>query len=284
MIVGLDHVVVLVNDIEAGIAGYRALFGRAPSWRAQGDGSATAIFTLTNMSLELMAPSGEGNASDRARAVLDQQGEGLASLAFEVADIAKAHRRLARLGLSPEDIADGQSRDLATGATISWKRTRAAAAFTHGTRMFFLQRAERLPLSAEIAPAPIDALDHVVVATPDPDRAAALYGARLGLDMALDRTNPDWGARLMFFRCGDLVVEVLHRLTEGKGDGPDRVWGLSWRTADIVATQARLRQAGLDVSEVRSGRKPGTQVVSLRTGTFGVPTLVIQQGQRPPDS
>jgi catechol 2,3-dioxygenase-like lactoylglutathione lyase family enzyme len=284
MIVGLDHVVVLVSDIEAGIAGYRALFGRAPSWRAQGDGSATAIFTLANMSFELIAPAGEGSAGDRVRAALDQQGEGLASLAFEVEDIAKAHRRLARLGLSPEDIADGHSRDLASGAAISWKRTRAAAASTHGIRMFFLQRADRLPLSAGIAPAPIDALDHVVVATPDPDRAAALYGARLGLDMALDRTNPDWGARLMFFRCGDLVVEVLHRLKDGKGDGPDHVWGLSWRTADIVATQARLRQAGLDVSDVRGGRKPGTQVVSLRTGTFGVPTLVIQQGQRPPDA
>ena len=43
---------------------------------------------------------------------------------------------------------------------------------------------------------------------PDPERAAALYGARLGLDMALDRSHPDWG-RLMFFRCGDLIVEVV---------------------------------------------------------------------------
>ena len=53
-------------------------------------------------------------------------------------------------------------------------------------------------------------MDHVVVSTPDPERAAALYGARLGLDMALDRSHPDWG-RLMFFRCGDLIVEVTHR-------------------------------------------------------------------------
>ena len=42
------------------------------------------------------------------------------------------------------------------------------------------------------------------------ERAAALYGARLGLDMALDRSHPDWG-RLMFSRCGDLIVEVTHR-------------------------------------------------------------------------
>ena len=60
-------------------------------------------------------------------------------------------------------------------------------------------------------------MDHVVVSTADPERAAALYGARLGLDMALDRSHPDWG-RLMFFRCGDLIVEVVHR----PGKEPDR--------------------------------------------------------------
>lgn len=279
MITNLDHVVVLVHDLDAGIASYKTLLGREPSWRAQSDGAATAIFTLTNMSIELMAPVGAGGTSDRVRAALDRQGEGLASFAFEVDDIARAHRRLARLGLDPEEIADGESRDV-KGSTISWKRTRASAESTHGIRMFFIQRNEPLARSPEISPAPIDALDHIVVATPDPDRAAALYGARLGLDMRLDRTNPEWGARLMFFRCGDLVVEIVHRLKDGKGDGPDRVWGLSWRVADIEATRARLLGAGVDVSDVRDGRKPGTRVFTVKSGTCGVPTLVIQQGAR----
>ena len=44
---------------------------------------------------------------------------------------------------------------------------------------------------------------------------AAFYGARLQLDMALDRSHPEWGARLMFFRCGDLIVEVAHDLKQG---------------------------------------------------------------------
>ena len=277
MITNLDHVVVLLRDLEAGIASYRTLFGREPSWRTDNDGAATAIFTLTNMSLELMAPSGEGGTGDRVRAALDKQGEGLASFAFAVDDIAKAHRRLARLGLAPEEISDGASRDV-NGGTLSWKRTRASAESTHGIRMFFIQRNEPFTQSPEISSAPIDALDHVVVATPDPDRAAALYGARLGLDMRLDRTNPDWGARLMFFRCGDLVVEIVHRLKDGKGDGPDKVWGLSWRVADIETTRTRLHGAGVDVSDIRDGRKPGTRVFTVKSGTCGVPTLVIQQG------
>ncbi len=93
---------------------------------------------------------------------------------------------------------------------MSWKRTRAATEATRGVRMFFLELAQERPHSLPAAAAPVTALDHVVIATGDPERAAALYGARLGLDMALDRSHPDWG-RLMFFRCGDLIVEVVHR-------------------------------------------------------------------------
>lgn len=282
MITGLDHAVVLVRDIEAGVAGYQTLLGRAPAWRAQSNGAATAIFVLDNTSLELMAPAGEGEAADRVRAALDKQGEGLASLAFGVDDIAKAHHRLTRLGLVPEEISDGMSKDLASGSTITWKRTRASADSTHGIRLFFLQRAERLPRSEVTAAASVVALDHLVIATPDPERIAALYGARLGLDMKLDRTIAALQTRFLFFKTGGLVFEVIHRTKDGRGDGPDKIFGVSWRVADIEAARTRLQQAGLDVSEPREGRKPGTRVFTVRTGTFGVPTIVIQQGQREP--
>ncbi len=122
-------------------------------------------------------------------------------------------------------------------------------------------------------------MDHVVVSTSDPERAAALYGARLGLDMALDRSHPDWG-RLMFFRCGDLIVEVTHRPgkpVDGAQDKlPDKLRGLCWRVADIDATHARLTSAGVDVSEIRNGRKPGTRVMTVRNSTCSVPTLLVQ--------
>lgn len=278
MITGLDHVVVLVRDIEAAVTGYQTLFGRAPAWRAQSSGAATAIFVLDNTSVELMAPTGEGEAADRVRAALDKQGEGLASLAFSVDDIAKAHHRLTRLGLAPDDISDGTSTDLASGRMLTWKRTRAAAEFTHGIRLFFLQRTERPARSPEIASAAVSLLDHLVIATPDPERTAALYGARLGLDMKLDRTVAALQTRFLFFRTGGLVFEVIHRFKDGRGDGPDKIFGVSWRVADVEATRTRLQQAGLEVSELREGRKPGTRVFTVRTGTFGVPTIVIQQG------
>ncbi|HKW95026.1 MAG TPA: VOC family protein, partial [Methylomirabilota bacterium] len=104
MIVALDHVVIAVRDLDAASAAYQTLLGRRPSWRAtaQGGGAETALFQLANMAVELIAPSGNGATAERLRALLDAHGEGLASLAFAVEDVERAHRRLARLGLEPE--------------------------------------------------------------------------------------------------------------------------------------------------------------------------------------
>ena len=276
MITGLDHVVILVGDIAAGAVAYQTLFARAPAWRNAGEGAERVLFTLDNMTLELMSPDGEGAAANRIRAVMAEQGEGLASICFRTGDIAKMHRRLDRLTLKPEPVAEAESRDATSGATLSWKRTRAATEATRGVRMFFLELAKERPLSVRTIPASVTAMDHVVVSTADPERAAALYGARLGLDMALDRSHADWG-RLMFFRCGDLIVEVVHRPGKDTDTRHDRLWGLSWRVADIDATRARLVSAGVDVSDVRTGRKPGTRVATVRNSTCGIPTLLVER-------
>lgn len=279
MITGLDHVVILVGDIAAGEAAYKTLFARTPAWRNSGDGADRVLFTLDNMTLELMAPSGEAGNAERIRAVMAEQGEGLASICFRTNDIAKMHRRLDRLTLRPEPIAEAESRDTTSGATLSWKRTRAATDTTRGVRLFFLELAKERPLSVRTSPASVTAMDHVVVATADPERAAALYGARLGLDMALDRSHPDWG-QLMFFRCGDLIVEVVHRPGKDTDAARDRLWGLSWRVADADATRARLVSEGVEVSEVRTGRKPGTRVLTVRSATCGIPTLLVERTAR----
>jgi hypothetical protein len=48
----------------------------------------------------------------------------------------------------------------------------------------------------------------------------------------------------------------------------------------IEATRARLVAAGIDVSDVRTGRKPGTRVLSIRNGTCGIPTLLVERTAR----
>lgn len=281
MITGVDHIVVLLEDVKSGTAAYEALLGRAPSWRNSGNGAERVLFTLDNVSLELMAPQGSGAEAERIRDAIKASGEGLASICFRVSDIGQMHRRLDRVALKPEPVAEVDSRDSVSGATLRWKRTRAATELTRGVRMFFLEPSGERPPSAQTVPTTVFGLDHVVIATSDSERAAALYGARLGLEMALDRTHADWG-QLMFFRCGDLIVEVVRRPGAGGDQLHDRLWGLSWRVADIDAVRARLVGSGIDASEVRDGRKPGTRVVSVRSGTCGINTLFLQAAPRGP--
>jgi catechol 2,3-dioxygenase-like lactoylglutathione lyase family enzyme len=276
VITGLDHIVVLLEDIKAGTAAYETLLGRAPSWRNSSDGAERVLFTLDNMTLELMAPSGFSVAADRIRTVIKTRGEGLASICFKTPDIARMHRRLERVALKPEPIAAVDSHDNVSGATLHWRRTRAATDLTRGVRMFFLELKGERPRSVATTDTPILGLDHVVVSTEEAERAAALYGARLGLDMALDRTHKEWG-QLMFFRCGDLIVEVVRRPVAGGDQAHDKLWGLSWRVADIDATRKRLVAAGVETTEVRIGRKPGTRVMSLRSGTGGIHTLLLER-------
>jgi catechol 2,3-dioxygenase-like lactoylglutathione lyase family enzyme len=86
----------------------------------------------------------------------------------------------------------------------------------------------------------------------------------------------------MFFRCGDLIVEIVHRPNDQALDETrDNLRGLSWRVDDIDATRARLLSAGVDVSDVRTGRKPGTRVLTVRSGTCGIPTLLVERTERP---
>lgn len=282
MITALDHLVVLVSDLSAAVAAYRALLGREPAWHGEDDGSENVLFTLHNMSLELMAPAGEGRNARRIRDVIKLQGEGLASLCLRVGDIARAHRRLERVALKPDPIAEVTGRDVASGATLSWKRTRTATELTRGVRLFFLELGTERPLSVPTGPAPVMGLDHVVISTADPERAAALYGARLGLDMALDRTHQDIG-RLMFFRCGDLTLEVVHRPVAGSDANRDKIWGVSWRVDDLDAARERLIGEGLTVTEPRHGRKPDTRVITVRSGTCQIPTLLIQPAAKAGD-
>lgn len=258
MISGIHHVVIAVNDIANASRTYQTLLGRKSPPRESRDGVAVEMLTLDNMAVELIAPDGEGEGAQRLSAAL-KDGEGLKSLVFATPDIERAHRRCERVGLSPGQIA----------------RRRASAFFrtdserTHGVRIFLIEDDARAP--SPTREGAVAGLDHVVIRTSDMERAAALYGARLGLDMRLDRDVR--GQRLMFFRCGDAVVEIAH----DAGRESDLLWGLSWRVTNADAARARLASAGVDVSEVRSGMKPGTRVFTVRDGACNVPTLMIEQ-------
>lgn len=269
MIVGFDHIVIAVRDLAKGVAAYELLLGRRALEDDGAEGIAAALIVTENIAVELMAPIGESETALRLGATIDEGGEGLKSLVFATSDIERMRRRAERVGLDPEPIVAREC------SRKSWKSFRANTQRTCAVRLFFIQRDAPLPRDT-MGEAGVVGLDHVVIRTGAPDRAVALYGARLGLDMRLDREIE--GRRLMFFRCGDAVVEVV--LDAAMTGGRDALWGLSWRVSDAETTRGRLVSAGLDVSEVRPGLKPGTRVFTVRDGTCGVPTLMVEPGPK----
>lgn len=277
MINGLDHVLIVCTSVDDAENAYSALLGREPDWRASDPGgSSTVIYQLENTALEIMAPQGGGPLSRRLHAMIDQDGAGLKSLIFSTEDLNDARSALDRRGLKPDEIVVGESVDPFSGKARTWSRMRMDEAATHGVRIFALQRRSNDPMVYKAgSPDAVSGLDHVVINTANPDRAAALYGARLGLRLALDRSNPDWDMRLMFFRAGGMTIELAHKISAGVGNQPDRLWGLSWRVPDIEAAHARLLDANFAVTSIRAGRRAGTKVFTVRDGTMGVPTLVL---------
>lgn len=280
MITALDHVALVVRDLDATVAAYERLLGRAPNWRGADGGAHHAWFQLGNTALDVIAPLGDGHTGSQVQKQLADNGEGIWALAFTTPDMEKARHRLARVGVPSSDPLPIRSTHPETGEKRRWLTSVADPKATHGTNLFLIEQkpdADLWPASPFTGDeaASVSGVDHVVVRTPDPERAAALYGARLGMDMKLDRSNPDWGTRLMFFRVGDMVVEIAHDLKAGVSAGPDSPWGVSWRVPDVEAARARIAAEGFDVSETRPGRKPGTRVFSVRNAPGGVPTLFL---------
>jgi catechol 2,3-dioxygenase-like lactoylglutathione lyase family enzyme len=267
VIEALNHIAIAVRDLDRAASAFGALLGRRADWREEAAGARHTWFQLSNMAIDLVQPDGAGESGDRVRAQIEAHGEGLWGLAFAVLDLDETSRVLGRRGAPVGEAA-------ALLSTDAWRLAFVDPAATHGVSIALAERAGKVELKPAASDA-VQALDHVVINTPNPDRAVALYGARLGLDFRLDRSNPQWGSRLMFFRCGGAVVEIGSRLGAEAIDGPDKLSGLAWRVTNPEAAQARIAKAGFDVSEVRSGRKPGTKVFTVRSGVPGAPTLML---------
>jgi len=222
----------------------------------------------------------------------------LESVQLGVADLAAARAEYATLlGVPPAELADGVVRfALRRGAVDLVPDAGGGRAVTfvaepkdpplrrnafHGLDVRFVRTAaleapERVPSGA------VDSIDHVVVQTPDAERAIALWRDRCGLRLAFDETFPKRRLRLLFFRSGGLTFEfATSDPPPADRSGPDRLYGVSYRVMDLGAHQRRLVAAGLDVSDLRPGNKAGTRVMTVRSGTAGIPTLFLEEPGRP---
>ena len=274
MLTRLDHIVLLTTDLNAGKLDYETLLGGPAALTAKGEHYDTALFKTGNMNLELMSPRSE-SAARRTAEILGDRKSALTSLAFASKDIDEAHHLLTRRGALPS-------------AKNNKGNFRLNDDVCAGIKTFILtsqnqdkdkdQESDK-ERAAQLSCLPRGlCLDHLVINTPNPNRAIAHYGARLGIRFALDRTHKDWGARFMFFKLDGIVLEVIHRLDANHNpEDSDEIWGLTWKVNNLSDTHDRLKDNGVTVSKTKPGRKPGTQVFTAKSHSAGIPTLFIEQ-------
>jgi len=282
----LDHIIIIVADLTKATADYGTLLGRAPSWTGSHPalGTHNTLFRLDNTYLELLAvgegaDAGAGPGADFVRDHLDRHGPGLAGLVFGVDDADALVTRLHAHGVPAAPPMDGHGHDGKTGAVrrwrnVLWPRTAARGVFSFGIQH---HDADALPVAPVNGEGPLTAVDHVVVTTADPAAAKAFYGDALDIRLALELSKPEWGGDMLFFRTSHLSIEVI--ASKSADPDEDRLWGLAFKTADLEATHARMTAAGVRLSPIRIGRKPGTEVATVESHCLGVPTLLV--GQRP---
>jgi len=123
----------------------------------------------------------------------------------------------------------------------------------------------------------VQAIDHVVVQTSNPERAIALWRDQHELRLAFDKSFPKRGLRLLFFRSAGITLEYAAPFPPAPSDEDDRLYGISYRVPSLEHAHLRLRTAGVDVSEIRKGHRDDSLVCTVRSGTCGVPTLLIER-------
>ena len=119
-------------------------------------------------------------------------------------------------------------------------------------------------------------IDHLVLLSNDLDDCIDEFGTkRLGIRLALDKTEPKWGGRMLFFRAGKFTLEIIQNNTSDS-QRKDRFWGIAYLCSNIELTIENLQKKDVILSPIREGRKKGTLVATVKSHNLGLPTLLIQ--------
>jgi methylmalonyl-CoA/ethylmalonyl-CoA epimerase len=100
----------------------------------------------------------------------------------------------------------------------------------------------------------IGRLNHVAIAVPDLDAAAAMYRDALGAKVGPPQDEPDHGVTVVFIELPNTKIELLHPLGEGspiaaflEKNPSGGMHHVCYEVEDIVAARDRLKAEGARV-------------------------------------
>lgn len=260
-VIGIDHAVVMVQDLDKAAENYRQLgftiSPRGTHSAHMGTGNYTIMFDPDYMELLGVLAATEHNAP--ARAFLDQRGEGIERIAFTAVDSTAGAEEIRARGLEPIGPTDFERPVTLPDGTISAAKFRTfmwpTAEAPGGVRIFACQHKTRetvwIPELMKHANA-AKRIKQTLIATPEPAKEAADLGQLIDREPKAEAdgavTVPSGGDR------ADFVYLTLEQL--GKRYPGVPLAGLSERggaalvlvSGDLAATDKALGSAA-----VRSG-------------------------------
>ena len=277
MISTLDHLIIVVKDLDQAEKNYKKILGTNPVWRGKHKslGTANSIFNFKNTYLELLTADGEGLGAELVKNLIQENGDGLAGIVFGVDDMPQTVKQLKQEGYEISDPTEGEGSDDVTNKVRKWENLFLPPELTRGLFSFVIQHHDgELPSHKEYAKDSINKLDHVVINTNNADSFIETYRDVFKIRLALDKTIEHWNSRMLFFRLNKTTIEVVERSNNEKPK--DTLWGLAWEVESIEDTHKRLVSEGVEVSDIKAGLKENTLVATVKSHTHNVPTLIIQ--------
>ncbi len=277
MIKSIDHILVAVKDLEKAVKNYSLVFGFDPTWQGSHPslGTKNALFPLDNLYFELIAVNGDGPLAETVNEHLEKNGESIFGLALETDDIEIAKKELSASLNTNLEISNGKGVNNISKDERHWKNIFIPKKFTRGIFTLLIEHTKGdLPKNKISDETCISRMDHIVIKSNDPDGLVELYRDKYGIRLALDQFVEQWGGRMLFFRTNHTTIEAIGIKKEGSPE--DFLWGLAWTTKDIKKTHKRLINAGVNITDIKDGRKPKTLVATIKSHCSEVPTLLIE--------
>ena len=278
MIKSIDHILIAVKNLEESSLQYEKVLGLKPTWRGKHPslGTENILFPLENLYLELIAGTSEGFLADQVNDHIKENGESIFGIALEVENIEEVFQSKEYSNFQNIKITSGEGINLDSGAKREWKNIMLPKESTRGVFTLLIEHTSGiLPKYESFENDQIERLDHIVINSNDPDGLIELYRDTYGIRLALDQYVEKWGGRMLFFRTNQTTIEAIG--INNDADKPiDKAWGLAWTTKDIKKMHARLVSEGVEISDVKDGRKPKTLVATIKSHTCNVPTLLIE--------
>lgn len=248
---GIDHVVVVVGDLDQAVSDYEALgFNLTPrGHHSMGSANHCAMFGKDYLEL-LGLPPGFTGAPAFAR-FLESGGPGLAALALRTDDAQGAHAELQAAGMTP-----GEVRDFSRPVDLDGRQAEARFRTldmppegTPGAHTFACQH-----YTPEVAwrpgydehPNGVTGLESLVLVSETPEQDLECYGALL--DVPVEPYGLGWRVEMPGASLIAVEPENVDWLAKGQGHAPRALPHLAvirFRVTDLARTAGVLAQAGV---------------------------------------